>query len=80
MSDHNRLRRRAVLLGGLGLAGASMASLVNLSQTPTPKSQGTSSETGRSPQPTSASTGSPLMAARLIVLNLSVEEHAQWQG
>ena len=60
MSDHNRLRRRAVLLGGLGLAGASMASLVNLSQTPTPKSQGTSSETGRSPQPTSASTGSPL--------------------
>lgn len=60
MSDHNRLRRRAVLLGGLGLAGASMASLVNLSQTPTPKSQGTGLETGRSPQPTSASTGSPL--------------------
>ena len=60
MSDHNRLRRRAVLLGGLGLAGASMASLVHLSQTPTPKSQGTGSEAGRSPQPTSASTGSPL--------------------
>jgi len=60
MSDHNRLRRRAVLLGGLGLAGASMASLVNLSQPPTPKSQGRNSETDRSPQPTSASIGSPL--------------------
>ena len=60
MSDHNRMRRRAVLLGGLGLAGASMASLVNLSQPSAQRAQVTDQETGAFPKPISASTRSTL--------------------
>ena len=60
MSDHNRIRRRAVLLGGLGLAGASMASLVNLSQPSARTSQAAGPETGDAAQPISAISASTL--------------------
>ena len=60
VTDPNRIRRRAVLLGGLGLAGASMASLVKLSQPSARTSQAPGSETERTRQSTSTLIGSTL--------------------
>ena len=60
VSESNRMRRRAVLLGGLGLAGASMASLVHLSHPSGRTSQASGSETGRTRQSTSTSMESTL--------------------